>query len=552
MMLDEAKLFRVQVSPHIHTRTSTRSIMLDVLIALLPAYAFSAFLFGTQALLLGLVSVLSCVFFEFLANLVQKKKQTIGDLSAAVTGLLLAFCLSSTTPLWTIVLGAFVSIVVVKHFFGGLGQNFVNPALLGRIFVTVSFGSLVNNFPPLSETAIATAKNLSLDIVAGATQMTQLKSLLTADKLSSFHLDTWSLLSTFLGFRTGSMGEVSAFLLTLGFIYLLARKVLKPLLSLSYILSTFVFTLALAQGNFAFALTSTLSGGLFLGAIFMATDYTTSPVSKKGKFIYGLVLGLLTSVLRFYGNAPESVSYAILLGNILLPFVQAYTVPRPFGIQRKGALRKQLERFMSERKAGYTLYGLRGIALALLLFLGIQLVLQSLYYEDNIYLSYYFPRPKAVEKLQVEYKDKEQEVYVLYDKQKKAVAYVIERSARGFAKPIVTRVVVRATDLSVYSVLSIENNETPNLGSKVSLPEHLNQYNRKLLPIELVREGEPGSHSPVEYFEHINPPTVLEKAENQVFVVAGATVSSYVLHQEVVDALEIAKLTNMLLENKGK
>lgn len=299
-------------SPHLKGKDTTQRIMLDVIIALVPALIMSIVYFGISALLLTVVCVVTAVLAEYLSRKVMKRNNTISDLSAVVTGLLLALNLPSTLPLWMGAFGSVVAIVVVKQFFGGLGQNFVNPAISARIILMLCFaGAMTNWVTPFDGVTSATP----LSTLSGGEG--------TLPKL-------WQM---FIGFRGGSMGETCSLALILGGLYLVIRKVISPVIPLTFIGT--VFACSLFKG-FEFALYSILSGGLMLGAIFMATDYVTSPITKLGKVIYGIACGLITVLIRFWGALPEGVSYAILLMNILTPHIDNLTLPKPFGFKKEG------------------------------------------------------------------------------------------------------------------------------------------------------------------------------------------------------------------------
>lgn len=299
-------------SPHLKGKDTTQRIMLDVIIALVPALIMSIVYFGISALLLTVVCVVTAVLAEYLSRKVMKRNNTISDLSAVVTGLLLALNLPSTLPLWMGAFGSVVAIVVVKQFFGGLGQNFVNPAISARIILMLCFaGAMTNWVTPFDGVTSATP----LSTLSGGEG--------TLPKL-------WQM---FIGFRGGSMGETCSLALILGGLYLVIRKVISPVIPLTFIGTVFVCSLF---KGFEFALYSILSGGLMLGAIFMATDYVTSPITKLGKVIYGIACGLITVLIRFWGALPEGVSYAILLMNILTPHIDNLTLPKPFGFKKEG------------------------------------------------------------------------------------------------------------------------------------------------------------------------------------------------------------------------
>ena len=302
---------KLSVSPHIHSGNSTRRIMLDVLIALLPTTIAGTIIFGWKSLLVVAVCVASCVGFEALFNLIVKKKQTIGDLSAAVTGLLLALNLSVTDQnigitIFQCVVGSLVAIIVVKCLFGGIGCNVVNPAITARVFMLIAFGSMAKaGIPTIVDTA-SSATPLSAE---------------TADELPS-------LLDMFLGLRGGAIGEVCILALLIGLIYLLVRKVITWHIPVTFIGTVFIASLFMEGMDVNIALTMTLSGGLFIGAIFMATDYVTSPSTAWGKVIFGVGAGLITFLIRYFGSYPEGVSFAILLMNILTPYIDSWTKHR--------------------------------------------------------------------------------------------------------------------------------------------------------------------------------------------------------------------------------
>ena len=300
------KMLRLSVSPHTHCGRSTASIMLDVLIALLPATVAGIVLFGLNALLVIAVCVAACVGFEALFNLIAKKEQTIGDFSAAVTGLLLGLNLPATTPIWQCIIGALFAIIVVKCLFGGLGYNVVNPAITARVFMLISFSSVASAAFPA-------------DVVAGATPLVQLAN-----------GESVELMTLLLGKHGGSIGETCAIALLLGFVYLLVRRVISWQIPVSFIGSVFVFSL-LKEGDAAKALALTLSGGLLIGAIFMATDYVTSPTTPWGKIIFGVGCGLITFLIRYFGSYPEGVSFAILIMNIVVPYIDKLTKHRVYG-----------------------------------------------------------------------------------------------------------------------------------------------------------------------------------------------------------------------------
>lgn len=308
-----ADLMRLSLSPHIHSGRSTAGIMRDVLIALAPAAIAGTVIFGLRSLLVIAVCVACCVILEAVFNKLTKKDQTVGDLSAAVTGLLLALNLPAGIPIWQCVIGSVFAIVIVKCIFGGIGCNLVNPAIAARVFMLVAFGSMAKaSFP------------VSVDAVSGATPLGQLASGETPD-----------ILDLLLGTTGGAIGETCAVALIIGFIYLLVRRVITWHTTVAFVGSTFVFTLLMEGFDFTKALAMILSGGLLIGAIFMATDYVTSPATPAGKIVFGIGAGLITFLIRYFGVYPEGVSFAILLMNILTPYIERWTAHKVFGGKRK-------------------------------------------------------------------------------------------------------------------------------------------------------------------------------------------------------------------------
>ena len=302
----------VKASPHIRDNSSTQKIMLDVIIALCPAIIASGIIFGLRALLLIAVTVIACVAFEYLYCRLMKKPIPVGDLSAVVTGILLAFNLPSTFPFWMAVIGAFVSIVIVKQLFGGLGHNFANPAIVGRIVLAVSFAGRMTNY------AFPTFGG-GVDAVGSAAALVATRN---ADL---------PLLQLFLGVHGGVLGETCAAALLLGGIWLVARKVISPVIPVTYLATVAVISLIAGQEP----LVQLLSGGLMLGAIFMATDYVTSPYTLTGKLVFGLGLGIITCAIRFWATSAEGVSYAILLMNVFVPYINDLTRQKPLGGAKK-------------------------------------------------------------------------------------------------------------------------------------------------------------------------------------------------------------------------
>ena len=342
-------MYNVSVSPHLRTQDSTKTIMGDVALALLPILAFGIYHFGLPALFVTVLCVVSSVLFELLFEVITKRPITIFDNSALVTGLILAVNLPASVPWYIPVLGSAFAIIIVKMLFGGLGQNFMNPALGARCFLLISFASKMGDYAmykvygsTFSELfkdgkikdclyLLAGKTDTTLDAVAGATPLAQLGD--------GKELD---LASLFLGMHGGCIGEVSALAILIGAAYLLIKKVISIRIPGTYILSTvaFIAIIRLIQGDTVtvnYLLGEALSGGLLVGAFFMATDYVTSPITAKGQILYGVVLGFVTAMFRVVGSSAEGVSYAIIICNLLVPIIEKITVSKPFGsVKAKG------------------------------------------------------------------------------------------------------------------------------------------------------------------------------------------------------------------------
>ncbi|MGI5959075.1 MAG: RnfABCDGE type electron transport complex subunit D [Massiliimalia sp.] len=305
------RLFVVTPSPHITSKRTTATIMRDVVIALMPALVASVIFFGLRALLVEAVCVVSCILFEYLSRRVMKRENTISDWSAVVTGLLLAYNLPVSIPLWMAVLGSFFAIVIVKQLFGGIGQNFANPAITARIFLFVSFaGAMTTWMPPFYYSG-------KVDAVSVATPLTDIAAANTLD--------------LFLGNVPGCLGETSALALLIGGIYLVVRKIISPAIPAMYLGTVFVLSLCFGVDP----VKELFAGGVMLGAIFMATDYSTSPTTLKGKLIFGFGCGLVTICIRVFGNYPEGTSFAILFMNVVCPLIDRYTKTKPFGTEKE-------------------------------------------------------------------------------------------------------------------------------------------------------------------------------------------------------------------------
>ena len=328
------ELYNVSASPHVRSGVTTRSIMRDVALALIPASAMGVYRFGFRAFLVLLTAVVAAMLSEFLWNrFVLKKKQGFTECSALVTGLLLGMNLPASVPLWMPVIGSAFAIIVVKEFFGGLGQNFMNPALGGRVFLMICFAGRMTDFAVAEGSSIFYNGASAIDGLSSATPLAVIKNGGEA-----------SLSDMFFGFTGGVIGETSALCILIGAAYLLVRKVINLRIPAAYILSFAVFMLLFGGHgcDMTYLACQLCGGGLMLGAWFMATDYVTSPITKLGQIVFGILLGLLTGVIRIFSNSAEGVSYAIIFCNLLVPFIERFTMPRAFGIvkAKKGGAAK--------------------------------------------------------------------------------------------------------------------------------------------------------------------------------------------------------------------
>ena len=310
-------LFKVTSAPHVRAKDDTQRIMLLVIIALMPATIFGIVNFGWRALVLVVISVVTAVASEWIYEKIVHKKSTISDLSAVVTGLLLALNLPSSLPFWMAALGSAFAIIVVKMLFGGLGQNFMNPALGARCFMMISFTGAMTNFSDYPGYA---------DTFSGATPLATIKA--------GGYVDTMRML---IGTTPGTIGETSVIAILIGAIILILFGVIDLRIPGSYILTFAVFSLLFGGHGFDmnYLVAELCGGGLMLGAFFMATDYVTSPITPTGKIIFGIVLGILTGIFRIFGASAEGVSYAIIFSNLLVPLIERVTVPRAFGVVRE-------------------------------------------------------------------------------------------------------------------------------------------------------------------------------------------------------------------------
>ncbi len=324
--MEEKKLFKVTSNPIVRTPRSTDKIMLDVIIALVPALGVGAYMFGMNVAILLVVNVACCVIFEWAYRKLMKKNTSVGDLSAVVTGVLLTCVMPSAAPWWLGIIGSFFAIIVVKQLYGGIGKNFLNPALAARAFLAAAYAAYM--------TAWA-VPSVMRDVVVDATTMsTPLSYMHTGDALPEY----FNFLNMFLGGIPGSIGEVSALALLVGAAYLLIRKVITWRIPVTFIGTVAVLTLVFGKegySNVDWMLYNVLSGGLILGACFMATDYSTSPVNLNGQLIFGVGCGAITVLIRYFGSYPEGVSYAILIMNCCTWALDKATRPRQFGMSRE-------------------------------------------------------------------------------------------------------------------------------------------------------------------------------------------------------------------------
>lgn len=305
------KLLNVSSSPHVRSRVTTQNLMLDVAIAMLPASVYGVYQFGIKAALILLVSVLSCILSEYLFEVLMKNPVTVSDGSALVTGMILGLNMPPAIPLWIPFLGGVFAIIVVKQLYGGLGQNFMNPALAARCFLLISFAGKMTDFT-------------YSDGVAGATPLAALKAGQDVD-----------LMSMFIGKISGTIGEVSVIALLLGAAYLLFKKVISIRIPGAYLLTVAIFVFVFGRQDIVYVLTQLCGGGLIFGAFFMATDYVTSPITPRGQLLFGVLLGVLTGLFRLFGGSAEGVSYAIIIGNILVPLIEKISLPAAFGKEGK-------------------------------------------------------------------------------------------------------------------------------------------------------------------------------------------------------------------------
>ena len=310
-------MLHVSSSPHVRDKVTTKNLMFDVVIALIPATVWGVYQFGLYALAVVVATIAACVLSEYVWEKGMGKPITIAVGCAVVTGIMLALNMPPEIPIWMPMLGGVFAIIVVKQLFGGLGQNFMNPALAARCFLLISFAGNMNNF---------SSAKLGFDSVSGATPLAAMRAGSQVD-----------LAAMVVGKIPGTIGEVSVIALLIGAIYMIVRKVISPRIPLIYIGTVAVFVFIFGGFDVTYTVNQICAGGLIFGAFFMATDYVTSPITKKGQVVFGILLGLLTGIFRLWGGSPEGVSYAIILSNLCMPMIEKMTLPKAFGKEGKKA-----------------------------------------------------------------------------------------------------------------------------------------------------------------------------------------------------------------------
>lgn len=469
----------VSSSPHGRSGDTTSSIMFDVAIALVPATAFGIYWFKLPAVIIILLSVITALLTEFLFQKVTHQKVTIADGSALVTGLLLALNLSPEVPWWMPIIGSVFAILFVKQLFGGLGQNFMNPALAARCFLLISFAGKMSTF--------------AVDGVTGATPLAELKA-----------GNPVNVVDMFLGFTGGTIGEVSTLAILIGAIYLVLRKVITLWIPISYIVTFAVFVLLFGgEGfNMPFLAAQLCGGGLMLGAFFMATDYVTSPITKKGKVVFGMLLGVLTGVFRLFGPSAEGVSYAIILGNITVPLIERVTMPTAFGYGKRKGLPQKKQKGSGKQIDAVKLFVIT--LLAGLILGGVYQVTKTVIEENENkakVAAYQQVCPGAVNFVETDsfkqmlpkanssdmFADGTlgnvliNEALMGVDAAGNQVGYVVNASSKdGFGGEIILTVGFDA-QLKVNGIQIMTINETAGLGMKAKEPEFMNQFKDKLV-----------------------------------------------------------------------
>ena len=512
----------VSSSPHGRSGDTTSSIMFDVAIALVPATAFGIYWFKLPAVIIILLSVITAILTEFVFEKITHQKVTITDGSALVTGLLLALNLSPEVPWWMPIIGSIFAILFVKQLFGGLGQNFMNPALAARCFLLISFAGTMSTF--------------SVDGVTGATPLAELKA-----------GNPVNIIDMFLGFTGGTIGEVSTLAILIGAIYLVLRKVITLWIPISYIVTFGIFVLIFGgEGmNFPFLAAELCGGGLMLGAFFMATDYVTSPITRNGKILFGILLGILTGVFRLFGPSAEGVSYAIILGNITVPLIERVTMPTAFGFgKNKGIPQKK------EKGAGKKLDAVKLFVITLLagLILGGVYQITKTVIEENENKAkidaYQQVCPGAIDFVEndvfmsaIPIANTENmfadgtlgnvlinEALIGVDAAGNSIGYVVNASSKdGFGGEIILTVGMD-TQLKVNGVQIMTINETAGLGMKAKEPEFIDQFKDKMVgQFTVTKTG--------------------AQSDSEINALSGATITSKAVTNAVNAALKFAQNT---------
>lgn len=485
--------FNVSSSPHVRSGETTKSIMLDVALALIPASAFGVYHFGIYALLVLLVSVATAIISEFAFQKIAGQKVTITDGSALVTGLLIGMNMPPEIPLWIPALGSIFAIIFVKQFFGGIGQNFMNPALGARCFLLISFTSLMSDF--------------TVDGVSGATPLVELSS-----------EGSTNLMNVFLGFIHGTIGEVSALALLIGGAYLLIRRVITWEIPVLYVISFAIFEFIFGGHGFSpvFVASEICSGGLLLGAIFMATDYVTSPITEKGKIVYAVLLGVLTGIFRTYGASAEGVSYAIIISNLLVPLIERITLPTAFGYEKNALNNEGSGISIKTYKPAISLLVITVVAgLALGAAYGMTKGPIQKAEEEAAVKAYVAVCPDAAdfqESDDLEAKAEElmtsdsdisngtygnivlESVYQGVDASGNAAGYVVNVTSKDGFNGDITVTVGISKDKKITGMEFLTINETAGLGMNAQNPEFMNQFIGKEGPFNLVKDGTSGDN----------------------------------------------------------
>ena len=481
-----AELYNISSSPHDRKPVKTANLMRDVVIALIPTSLFGIWQFGLKALLLLVVTVAAAVLSEYAWEKLMHKKVTIDDWSAVVTGMILALNMPVTVPIWLPVLGAVFAIIVVKQLYGGLGRNFMNPALAARCFLLISFAGLMNDF--------SVANHIGYDAVSGATPL----AIMSAGGTVNFG-------SLFLGTMPGTIGEVSKIALLIGAAWMLYRNVVTPRIPVGYIGAFAIIALIHGHFDFSYMLCQVFAGGLIFGAFFMADDYVTSPITPSGQWLYGIFLGLITALFRYGAGAPEGVSYSILLGNLIAPTIDHYTLPVAFGrrVQKKTTVKADTTRL-------FAITVIAGLALGSVYLLTLNPIQKArdekakvtyqASYPAADHLEYLADEAAAIEKANAEIASSGIEkvsidhVLEAYDASGNVIGYVINSTSGSGYGGDVTVATGISKDGKLTGIGFTSISETPGLGMNATKPEFMDQFAGKdAVKLEYVKNGAAGS-----------------------------------------------------------